>query len=122
MYEKVAENVSHLSDEGTFRVCERIPSLRKLSSQLKVSISTVLVAYRYLEDRGVIEARQQSGHYVRAQYSQIFSVPGISQPKINATQIDISEITRIIMREVNNQNIVHLGYIQPDPNIYQYTN
>ncbi len=117
LYEKVAENVSRLIDEGTFRVGDRIPSLRKLSSQLKVSITTVLEAYRHLEDKGILEARQQSGYYVRAQYSKIISQPEISEPEISPTKVSISEIIRMIMRESNNPNIIHLGYIQPDPDL-----
>ena len=42
----------------------RVPSLRKISRDSRVSIATALQAYRLLEDRGVLEARPQSGYYV----------------------------------------------------------
>ena len=51
---------------GTFAVGDRIPSVRKLSRQLDVSVTTVVEAYRLLEDRRLVEARPQSGYYVRA--------------------------------------------------------
>ena len=66
LYEQVAGRIVGLIDAGTLRVGQRIPSVRKLSGQLKVSVSTVLQAYRLLEDRGRIEARPQSGYYVKA--------------------------------------------------------
>ena len=47
---------------GTFRVGDRLPSVRGLSRQMRVSVSTVMEAYRLLEDSGRIEARPQSGH------------------------------------------------------------
>jgi len=57
LYEKVAHEISHLIESGTFRPGDRIPSVRKLNKQLKVSISTVMEAYRLLEDQGLIECR-----------------------------------------------------------------
>jgi len=37
---------------------------------MQVSISTALEAYRLLEDRQLIEARPQSGYYVRRLFNQ----------------------------------------------------
>ncbi len=59
LYEEVADKITKLIDTGTLRPGDRIPSVRKLSSQQGVSISTVLQTYYLLEDRGVVEARPQ---------------------------------------------------------------
>jgi len=61
LYEAVASDVSALIHSGTLGPGDRVPSVRRLSRQKRVSISTVLQAYRLLENRGVIEARPQSG-------------------------------------------------------------
>lgn len=65
LYEQVANRIRVLVAEGTLKVGDRLPSVRKLHKQLSVSISTVLEAYRLLEDEGVIEARPQSGYFVK---------------------------------------------------------
>lgn len=65
LYEQVAERIRALMAEGTLKVGDRLPSVRKLHNQLSVSISTVLEAYRLLEDQGLIEARPQSGYFVK---------------------------------------------------------
>ena len=65
LYEKLAEDISSMINSGTLVAGERIPSVRELSRQRRLSVSTVVQAYRLLEDRGVIEARPQSGYYVR---------------------------------------------------------
>ncbi|GAB4237206.1 MAG: PLP-dependent aminotransferase family protein [Elainellaceae cyanobacterium] len=65
LYEQVADRIRGLIAEGTLKLGDRLPSVRKLHQQLSVSISTVLEAYRLLEDQGLIEARPQSGYFVK---------------------------------------------------------
>jgi DNA-binding transcriptional MocR family regulator len=63
-YEELATFISGLVDKGTLSVGARVPSLRQISRQRQISLSSALQAYRLLEDRGVLEARPQSGYYV----------------------------------------------------------
>lgn len=65
-YEEVAARLVAMIANGTYRPGERVPSLRGLSRQLRVSVNTVLQSYAHLENAGLIEARPQSGYYVRA--------------------------------------------------------
>ena len=65
LYERVASHIAALIGRGTLRPGDRLPSVRRLSRQEGVSIATVLLAYVHLENQGLIEARPQSGHYVR---------------------------------------------------------
>ena len=57
LYEKFAQDLEDQVRAGTFPVGARIPSIREASVQQEISFSTVLQAYRLLENRGVIEAR-----------------------------------------------------------------
>lgn len=66
LYEQLAQELAALTAKGALRPGDRLPSVRTLSEQRSVSVSTVLQAYLLLESRGVIEKRPQSGHYVRA--------------------------------------------------------
>src|SRR5258708_30312397 len=65
LYETVADSISGMISAGTLRPGERVPSVRRLSTQRRVSIATVLRAYEVLENRGMIEARPNAGYYVR---------------------------------------------------------
>ncbi len=40
LYEQVAERLTALIEQGTFRAGERVPSIRTMSRQLDVSITT----------------------------------------------------------------------------------
>jgi DNA-binding transcriptional MocR family regulator len=57
--------LEHQIQQGAFRLGEQVPSVRELSRQHRVSVSTVLQAYFWLENRGWIEAKPKSGFYVR---------------------------------------------------------
>src|SRR5436190_10743874 len=80
LYKQVALRISELIEHGTLRPGERVPSVRRYSVQQNVSIATVMQAYRLLEDRGIIEARPQSGYYVRPQRWSPPSEPAMSKP------------------------------------------
>ncbi len=65
LYAELAASVQRLIEQDTLRPGYRVPSVRRMSLQRGVSVSTVLQAYTLLENRGFLEARPQSGYYVR---------------------------------------------------------
>lgn len=75
LYRRIAEDFAEQIAAGTLRPGERVPSLRRLSQSRRVSMTTALQAYLWLEDRGYLEARPQSGFYVRAPFSHLIPEP-----------------------------------------------
>ncbi len=61
LYQRIAQQLAEDIRRGVYQPGERVPSVRKLSTQLNVSHATVLQAYATLEDQGLIRARPQSG-------------------------------------------------------------
>ncbi len=57
--------VSHNIEAGALRPGDRLPSLRRMSLAVGVSIPTVRQAYLELERQRRVESRPQSGYYVR---------------------------------------------------------
>ncbi len=112
-YQELADRLSALIQQGTYPSGERIPSVREMSRQQGVSISTVLQAYYLLEDQGLIEARPQSGYYVRAQLAQRLPEPDISSPRRDPSQVSLHELVMIIMRDSLNPGLVQLGAALP---------
>jgi DNA-binding transcriptional MocR family regulator len=51
-YEELAEAITGLVENGTLAPGARAPSLREISRQRRIGLSTALQAYRLLEDRG----------------------------------------------------------------------
>jgi DNA-binding transcriptional regulator YhcF (GntR family) len=90
LYEQVADRLQQLITHGTLKPGDRLPSVRKLRAQLSVSTSTVMEAYRLLEDRGMVVVRPQSGYYVKQTNLQLPQEPAATAPPRQATDIDIS--------------------------------
>jgi DNA-binding transcriptional MocR family regulator len=63
-YSEVAAQMTRLIERGAYRPGQRVPSVRALSRQLRVSVTTVLAGYRCLEAAGVLEARPRAGYFV----------------------------------------------------------
>lgn len=66
LYQQLADELAAAVHGGTLPPGSRLPSVRQCAHSRRVSLNTVMAAYRLLEDRGLIEARPQSGYYVRA--------------------------------------------------------
>ncbi|MEW5829590.1 MAG: PLP-dependent aminotransferase family protein [Chloroflexota bacterium] len=114
LYEQIAGNIAGLIARGTYRTGERIPSVRQMSKQQDVSISTVLQAYLLLESRGLIEARPQSGYYVRAPEVDQLPEPGISSPGPDPSRVSLHELMMMVLRDTLNPNLVQLGAAMPN--------
>ena len=52
LYVRIAEAVTDQMARGSLRPGDRAPSLRQISAQQRVSMSTALQAYLWLENRG----------------------------------------------------------------------
>ncbi|MCI0417134.1 PLP-dependent aminotransferase family protein [bacterium] len=117
LYETLADKIASLIDKRTFLPGEKVPSVRRLSLQENVSISTVLQAYVLLEDRGLIEARPQSGYYVRLQRRALPPEPAISKPSLSASRVNVSELVASIHDAITRPDIVPLGAATPSPEL-----
>jgi DNA-binding transcriptional MocR family regulator len=117
LYENVADRIGALIDRGTLRPGERVPSVRKLSEQMDVSISTVLQAYRVLENRGKIESRPQSGYYVKTRFWRPPAEPEISRPPTTSTKVSLGDMVLRFMQHVAPHDMVPLGAAVPAPEL-----
>ncbi|WOD41559.1 PLP-dependent aminotransferase family protein [Nodosilinea sp. E11] len=113
LYEQVADRLQQLITDGPLKPGDRLPSVRKLRAQLSVSTSTVMEAYRLLEDRGLIVARPQSGYYVKQTVLDLPQEPAPTAPPRQATDIDIS-LAFEVMNRMRDGGLIQLGAALPD--------
>jgi DNA-binding transcriptional MocR family regulator len=86
-----------------------VPSLRQLSQQQRVSVTTALQAYLWLENRGYLEARPQSGFYVRTPFAKLIPEPQFEANKSRPTAVGTSAILADIMESSSDSANVPFG-------------
>ena len=112
LYSQVADKIEGMIDGGAYPPGSRIPSVRRLSQQLSVSVSTVLEAYRLLESRRRIEARPQSGYYVRSD-RKLPDLPERSKSGETPVPVEGDDLVLAITEESDRPGLVHLGAATP---------
>lgn len=94
LYEALAEKITSQVNSGYFQPGDKLPSIRHMSREHQVSISTVQEAYRLLEEKQIAEVRIKSGYYVMAQQSSAPPLPSISRP--DPIPVDVSQWEKVI--------------------------
>ena len=89
-YEKLAAELEGMIASGALRHGDRLPSVRRLSLERRLSISTVLQALRQLEERSLVEARPQSGYFVRPA-GQARAEPLARTTPVSPVPVDVSQ-------------------------------
>jgi DNA-binding transcriptional MocR family regulator len=70
LYQQVVAFIEKQQQLGVLKPGDKLPSLRKLGSQMSISVPTVKQAYIELEKQGRVQAKPQSGYYLKAQQAR----------------------------------------------------
>jgi DNA-binding transcriptional MocR family regulator len=108
-YEETARFITDLVDHGMLIPGARAPSLRQITRQRRVSLSTALQAYRVLEDRGILQARPQSGFYVAKGGPILLETPTISRPPQRASTVAVAGVVPKLLEYATDPDLVPLG-------------
>jgi DNA-binding transcriptional MocR family regulator len=117
LYHQLADQIHELIRAGTLRAGDRVPSVRRLSRQQGVSVSTVLQAYQRLEDTGIIEARPQSGYYVKRLAAAV-QEPAPSRPPRRALNVEVNELADAVLSYAADPDVVAFGSACPAPELF----
>ena len=109
LYLKVAQLIEDQIRAGVLRVGGRIPSIRSLSRAPKVSVSTTLQAYFWLEKRGYVEARNKSGVYVRVPLAALAPEPKFQNSDPAPAEVGVDDILTKVIRAASDRGKVPLG-------------
>jgi DNA-binding transcriptional MocR family regulator len=119
LHEEVATKIGDMIRQGTYRPNDRIPSIRNLSRQMRVSVNTVMEAYANLENIGLIEARPQSGYYVSVPHPEPAGRP-LLKPSLEYTspnKVILGETPLQIIQTITNPTLIPLGTGAPNTDL-----
>lgn len=112
-YATLAAILSQRIEQGLYPAGERLPSVRMLSQEHGVSISTVQQAYRLLEESQLVEARPKSGYFVRG-LRTLAELPAVTRPVQRPVDISQWEQVLELIRTKPREDLVQLGRGMPD--------
>ena len=112
-YDQVSRYINELIEKGDLKPGDKVPSLRKLSQQLGVSIATITQSYVNLEDQGVLSAKPQSGFYVNDLANQINDIAKSAAAPCQARRVRFGELFEEVFRNANNPRIAPFGTSNP---------
>lgn len=118
LYAALADSLQALIDQGTLRPGHRIPSVRRMAMQRDVSIATVLQAYAVLENRGLLEARPQSGYYVRPKLLSQVPEPRMARSMAKPAYVGTNDIAAEVFSHASEPEFIPLGAACPDPSLF----
>jgi DNA-binding transcriptional MocR family regulator len=117
LYENLAASMADAIHAGALRAGDRLPSVRRLSTQHRVSIATAVQAYRHLENQRLIEARPKSGYFVLARPSRL-DEPKASTPPTAARFVGVSQLVKEVLEAGRDSDITPLGAACPGPELF----
>ena len=117
LYFQLAQSLSKAIRAGTLPAGERVPSVREMARREGVSLSTVIQAYRSLEDAHLIEARPRSGYFVAARPPGL-PQPETSRPPADSQPVDVSSLTVQVMRLSNDPQYISFGAACPSADLF----
>src|SRR5271169_1463583 len=91
LYQEVADRIESLIEKKALKVGDKLLSVRALSKEQGISLSTAFQAYYHLESKGLIEARPQSGYYIKFSPSHTLDVPECSEPTDEAVPVSLDD-------------------------------
>lgn len=117
LYLAIADDIEQRIMGNMLRIGEKLPSVRKLSKLHNVSMSTSLQAYYHLEGKGLIEARPQSGYFVRFNPSRFPGKIEKSNPVLTTKAKSVEAIISEVYDDFSAEHMMRFSLSVPTPDL-----
>jgi len=117
LYESLAAHMAAAIRAGALKAGDRLPSVRRMSTQHRVSIATAVQAYRHLENQRLIEARPKSGYFV-LNGPVALAEPSTSTPPGTARFVGVNLLVTEVLQSMRDTDVVPLGSACPAQELF----
>jgi DNA-binding transcriptional MocR family regulator len=112
-YLEVADRIERLIEKNVLKIGDKLLSVRALSKEQGISLSTAFQAYYSLESKGLIEARPQSGYYVKFSREHTLDMPKTCRPPEDANPVSVDDMIHSVYTDLNNEKILNFSMGAP---------
>lgn len=117
LYLHVADTIEQQIMDKVLNIGDKLPSVRSLSKQHDISMSTTLQAYYHLEGKGLIESRPQSGYYVRFNPTKFLARPDKSKPLATPKNKNVDSIISEVYDDWRDPRVTRFSLSVPAPEL-----
>lgn len=117
-YEALANSIADGIRSGQIPVGSRLPSVRQIIAQRRISQSTVFRAYYLLEEWGLVRAEERSGYFVTPGAAARQLALHAPAAPAESTRVDISDLVFSVLDAAKHPDIVPLGSAFPSPLLF----
>jgi len=117
LYRQVAHSIEQQIGRGVLRVGDKVPSVRAFRRHHRVSMSTALQAYFWLERNGYIEPRPRSGFYVRVPFKELIREPKYQGHEAVPTTVGTATIIHEVVQMAAHPAMIPFGAAFPGPGV-----
>jgi DNA-binding transcriptional MocR family regulator len=114
-YTEVADRIERLIENGSLKVGDKLLSVRALSKEQDISLSTAFQAYYALESRGLVEARPQSGYYVKFSPRHTLDIPVQCETVDEAVPVTLDDMISEVYKDLRSDKLIQFSLASPDP-------
>lgn len=112
-YEEVASKIEKSISDLGLKAGDRLPSVRRISTELAVSVNTVFQAFAILVAKGLIISKPKSGYYINAFIVNTLSKPDhknyLSLPSI----VEVSAMATAMMKNAKEHGMINFSILAP---------
>jgi DNA-binding transcriptional MocR family regulator len=112
-YAEVAERIESLIEKKILKIGDKLLSVRALSKEQGISLSTAFQAYYYLESKGLIEARPQSGYYVKHSPEHTLDLPTVCEPVDDAVPVSVDDMINSVYLDLRSEKLINFSMAAP---------
>ncbi|MCB9353979.1 MAG: PLP-dependent aminotransferase family protein [Lewinellaceae bacterium] len=113
LYTRIADRFESMILNGVLKTGDKLPSVRILSEEQGISISTAYMAYSSLESKGLIEARPKSGYYVRYADRSVALPPRNPAPAAPSSDMSVDEMIATVYENLTETSVVQMSLAAP---------
>jgi DNA-binding transcriptional MocR family regulator len=117
LYIQIATRLENQIRQNLLKSGDKLPSVRALSQEQGISLSTAFKAYVELESMGMIEARPKSGYYVKILPARLSRAPETKPPLRKIRQVNVSQMIAMIHESMQEEGVLRLSLSAPPINL-----
>ena len=120
VYITFANKIAAMIDSGIYKAEDKLPSIRSLHKESGLSIGTVLQAFNYLKDKGLVISKEKSGYFVNYKPCKKLHLPRALPASLSERSVHIDQLLGKLRVNGTSRNFVTFANALPDDRLLPF--